>query len=80
MEKKQEEQAKQMRELQNRVESLQWENNRLRAQVEEMRNLGEKDMQDSSQAKHTTIRDKGKKPIVLDNIDTLTDDELSSGS
>ena len=74
MEKKQEEQAKQMRELQNHVESLQWENNRLRAQVEEMRNLGEKDMQDSGQAKHTTIRDKGKKPIVLDNIDTLTDD------
>ena len=39
MEKKQKEQARQMRELQDRVEHLQLENNRLRAQVVKMHNL-----------------------------------------
>ena len=65
MEKKQEEQTKQMRELQDRAECLQQEIYRLRAQVEERRNLREKDMQDSGQAKHPTTRNKGKESIVL---------------
>ena len=74
MEKKQEEQAKHIRELQDRTKCLQREKDRLRAQVEERRNLDERD---SGQAKHSTIHNKGKKPIILDNIDTLADDELS---
>ena len=77
MEKKQEEQARQMRELQDRVEHLQHENDRFRAQAEERHNLGEGDEQDSGQAKNPTIRDKGKKPIIPDNVDTPAGDELS---
>ena len=80
MEKKQEEQARRMRELQDRVEHLQGENNHLRSQVEKRRDLSEKYVQDSSQAKHPIARNKGKEPIVPDNIDTPTDDELSLGS
>ena len=80
MEKKQEEQARQMRELQDCVEHLQWEKDHLRAQVKKRRDLGEKDTQDSSQAKHPTARNKGKESIVPDNIDTSADDKLSLGS
>ena len=69
-----------MRELQDRAERLQRQNDRLWTQVEERRNLGKKDVQDSSQARNPTIRDKEKKPVILDNIDTPTDDELSSSS
>ena len=80
MEKKQEEHARQMRELQDHTKHLQLENDSLRAQVEKMNDLGEKDMQDSSQTRHLTARNKGNEPIILDNIDTPVDDELSSGS
>ena len=69
-----------MRELQDRVEHLQRENDRLRAQVENRHNLGEGDTQDSGQAKHSTVHDKGKKPIVPDNLDIPVDDELSSAA
>ena len=62
------------------MERLQLENDHLWAQVEERRNLGEKSAQDNEQAKHPTVRDKGKKPIVPDNINTLADDELSLDS
>ena len=37
-------------------------------------------MRDSSRATQLIARDKGKEPIVLDDVDTLADDELSSGS
>ena len=80
MEKKQEEKEKHMRELQDHAERLQQENNCLPAQVEERRNLSVKDAQDSIQEKPPTVHDKGKKPIVPENIDTLADDELSLGS
>ena len=80
MEKKQEEQARQMKELQERVEHLQRENDRLQAQVEKRRDLDERDVQDSGQAKHPAVHDKGKKPIVLDDVDILENDDLSSGS
>ena len=66
--------------LQDHVECLQWENDRLQTQVEERPNLGEKDIQDSGHAKHPVVRDKGKKTIILDDIDIPTDDELSSNS
>ena len=42
--------------------------------------LGERDVQDSGQARHPTARDKGKEPIVPDDVDTPVDDELSIGS
>ena len=47
MEKKQEEQAKKMRELRDSVERLQRENYRLRAQVKERRDVREKVVEDS---------------------------------
>ena len=37
-------------------------------------------MQDSSQARHSIARDKGKEPIVPNNVDTPTDNELSSSN
>ena len=61
MEKEQEEQARQMEELWEHADHLQRENDRLQAQVEKICDLGEKDGQDSSQARHPTIRNKGKK-------------------
>ena len=69
-----------MRELQDRAEHLQRENDHLRAQVEKKHNLGERNVQDSSHARHLIACDKGKEPIILDNVDTPIDDELSSGS
>ena len=69
-----------MRELQECVEHLQCENDRLQAQVEKRHNLGVGDTEDSGQAKHSTIRYKGKKSIVPDYLDTPADDELSSRS
>ena len=80
MKRKQEEQAGQMKELQERVEQLQCENNRLRAQMEQRHDLDERDAQDSDPAWHPTVRDKGKKPIALDDVDTPASDKLSSGS
>ena len=80
MEKKQEDQARQMRELQDRAEHLQPEKDHLRAQVEKRHDLGESDVQDSSQARHPTARDKGREPIVPNDVDTPADDELSSGN
>ena len=80
MEKKQEEQARQMRELQDCAEHLQRENDHLRAHVEKMCNLGERDVQDSGQARHLTARDKGKELIIPNYVDTSADNEMSSGS
>ena len=79
MEKKQEEQARQMKELKDRVEHLQRENDRLRAQVEKKHDLGERDVPDNGLARHLTARDKGKEPIVPKDVNTLADDELSLG-
>ena len=69
-----------MRELQDQVEHLQRENDLLQAQIENRHDLGERDVQDSSQSRHTIAHNKGKEPIILDNVDTLMDDELSSSS
>ena len=52
MEKKHEEQARQMKELQVHVERLQCENDRLQARVEKRHNLGGRDVQDSDQDLH----------------------------
>ena len=73
MEKKQEEQARQMKGLQKRTEHLQRENHRLRAQLEKRHDLDERDAQDNGQVKHPIIRDKGKKFIVLDDVDIPAD-------
>ena len=37
-------------------------------------------MQDNGQARHPTAHNKEKESIIPDDVDTLTDDELSSGS
>ena len=80
MEKKQEEQSRKMKELQERAEHLQRENDCLRAEVQNRCDLDERDTQVSGQAKHPIIRDKGKKPIALDDVDIPTNDELSLDS
>ena len=80
MEKKQNEQARQKKELQERAEHLQLENDRLLSQVEKRHDLDVRDAQDSGQAKHPVVRHKGKKTIALDDVDTPVDDELSSGN
>ena len=78
MERKQEEQARQMKELQGHAECLHQENDQLRAQIKKKCDL-RKDVRDSGRATHPTIRNKGKEHIVLDDVDTLADEELSSG-
>ena len=77
MERKQEEQASQMQELQARVERLQCENNQLRSQVEKILKLG-KDVRDCDRAGHLVVPNKGKELMVSDN-EAPADDELSSG-
>ena len=68
-----------MKELQGHVERLQWENDQLRAQIEKSRNLG-KDVRDNGRAVHPIASNKGKEPIIPDNVDTLAYDELSSSN
>ena len=80
MENKQDEQARQMKEMEEHAEHLQRENDCLRAQVEKRNYLDERGTQDNVQAQHLVVRDKGKKPIVLDDVDIQIDDELSSDS
>ena len=66
-----------MKELQDRVEHLQRKNDRLRTQVEKRPDLGKRDVQDSGQARHPTVHDKRKEPIIPDDVDTSADDEFS---
>ena len=70
MERKQEEQARQMQELQACAEHLQ--------QVEKSRNLG-KDVQDGDRAEHPVVLNKGNEPVISGDGDASVDDELSSG-
>ena len=69
-----------MKELQDHAEHLQCENDLLYALVEKRHNLGGRDVQDSDQALHPIPRNRGKEPIILNEVDTPADDELSSGS
>ena len=69
-----------MKELQENVEQLQCENNRPRAQVEQRHDLDERDIQENGPVRHPAVRDKGKNPIALNDVDTPANDELSSGS
>ena len=80
MEKKQEEQARQMKELHDHFECLQLENDWLRSQVEKRRNLGRRDMQDSGRAWHLVPQNRGKEPIIPYEANAPVDDELSLGS
>ena len=59
IERKQEEQARQMQELRGHVERLQCENDQLRAQVEKSRELG-RDVRDDDRAEQPIARNKGK--------------------
>ena len=79
MERKQEEQARYLKELQAHAERLQRENDQLWAQIERSRDLG-KEVRDSGRAVQLIARYKGKKPIIPNDVDTLADDELSSSS
>ena len=69
---------RQIQDLQGSVELLQHKNDQLRAQVEKSRELG-RDVQDGDRAKHPIARNKGKEPIIPDDVDAPIDDELSSG-
>ena len=77
MEAKQKEQARQMTELQSRVDHLQQENDRLRACMEGKRI---ENARWSSHPAPPIKQNKGKEPILPDDSDAATDDELSSGS
>ena len=72
--KKQEEQARHMKELQSHAKRLQRENDQLRAQIEKSRDLG-KDVRDSSRVVHLIALNRGNELIILDDVDTPTDDE-----
>ena len=39
-----------------------------------------KEVRDSDQSAYPITRNKGKEPVILDDVDTPVDDELSSGS
>ena len=78
--KKQEEQARQMKELQERAGQLQCENYRLRVQVEKRHDLDKRDTQYNGQAKHPVVCNKGIKLITFDDVETSAVDELSLGS
>ena len=67
-----------MKELQGHDERLQRENDQLWAQIEKNHNLG-KDVRDIGQAGHPITCNRGKEPIILDDVNTSADDELSSG-
>ena len=79
MERKQEEQARQMKEVQGHVKRLQWENDQLLAQIEKNHGLG-KNVRDSDRVALPTACNKEKEPAVPDDVDTPIDDELSSGN
>ena len=77
METKQEEQARHMAKLRNRVDHLQQENDRLRARLEEDR--GE-NARGSNHPTPPIKQNRGKEPILPSDSDAATDDELSSSS
>ena len=72
MERKQEEQARQMQELQVRIKSLQRDNDQLRSQVEKSLKLG-KDVREGDCAERPIIRNKEKDPIISNDGDAPTD-------
>ena len=77
METKQEEQARQMAKLRNRVDGLQQENDGLQARLEE--DQGE-NAQGSSHPTPLVKQNIGKEPIRPGDSDAATDDELSYSS
>ena len=76
MEKNQKGQVRQMKELQGRVERLRNENDQLGAHIEKSL----KDAQDNGYDVEPIARDKGKGPVVPNDVDTLANDELYSCS
>ena len=65
-----------MKELQGQAERLQHKNDKLLAQIEKSL----KDVQDNDRNVQSITRDKGKGPVVPDDFDTPTNDELSSSN
>ena len=70
---KQEEQARQMDEFQSRADHLQQENDHLWGRLEEDR---VENAQESSRPAPSVKQNKGKEPILLDDNDAATDNEL----
>ena len=68
-----------MKELQGHAECLQRKNDQLWAKIEKSHDL-RKDVCDNGQAMHQIARNRGKEPIIPDDIDTPVDDELSLGN
>ena len=77
MEAKQEEQARQMAELQERADHLQQENDRLRTRLESSR---PGNTQGDAQNEPLARANKGKEPLLPDHSDHQADDELSSNN
>ena len=77
MEAKQEEQTRQMAELRERANHLQWENEHLRTRLETNK---VENPQGVAQPVHLTQENKGKEPAPPNHSDHLTDDEFSSDS
>ena len=73
MERKQEEKARQMKELRAHVERLQRENYLLCAQMEKSRDLGD-EVRGSGRATYPITHNKGKELIIPANVDTPVDD------
>ena len=78
MERKREEEARQMQELQDRVEHLQCENDQLRSHVEKNPELG-KDVREGDRVKPQIVLNKGKEPVIFGDDDSSTDDECPPG-
>ena len=68
-----------MKELQGQSTHLRRENDQLRAQIEKSRDLG-KDVQDSDHDAQPIANDKRKGTVDPDDVDTPTNDELSSSN
>ena len=67
-----------MKKLQGHSERLQRENDQLRAQIEKSHDL-RKDVHDNDLVMHPIARNRGKDPIIPDDVNTPADDELSLG-
>ena len=79
MEREQEEQARQVKELQGQVERLQSENNRLWAHIEKVAILEKtREIAFAMHRRSPLIKESGS--LFHDNVDNPADDELSSGS
>ena len=74
MEREHEEDPRQMQQLQDRIESLQRENDQLSSPVEKNLELG-KDVREGDCVKPQIVLNKGKEPVIFGDDDSSTEDE-----